>query len=305
MNDNSNLLCLFLICIWGLTACNPECDEIHILSATPPVAVGGSQILIQSTNPDILEGGQVTVNNLSVDVVEFRAAQPMAGLIVQLPEFATSEAVNMTYVDPDCGEIPISNGIDIRTAADAFNTVGFVAPAPPNIIIPLTTPPPPPVIQNAWFSPDNSDYCIWFRFFKDANGNSTTVLEPATDKGDFGQMKGSAELAVSAIFGCPDAPDSYLYHDNPVFGVIVPPNPEENDFGYINFTIDRTQAEVNGVVKDLGREEFEGQFVKIEETNYTIGGGLGCGPTIPEEPYLMIVYSKLTGRPLVLFRGPE
>ena len=300
MNHPFHFLYGFIISLLSLASCSPACDEIAILSTIPPTAVGGSQVLIQSTNTSILKGGQVTVNNTPAEIIEFRAEEPMAGLIVQLPEVVERATANIVYIDPDCGEIPVTNGFDLLTEDTGFNSeIGFIAPAPPSIIIPIATPPPPPIVQNNWFSPDNSDYCIWFRFLIDENGDTTNILEVPINEEDIANEIGSAELAVCT--------KPSLFHNNPVWGIIIRPNGKEGDMGYINFTIDRRNNEVGNVPEHLKLEEFEGHFFNNDDTpQYPEGGGEGCGPLIPEaeeDVYMMVIYSKQTGRPLVLFQG--
>jgi hypothetical protein len=214
--------------------------------------------------------------------------------VVQIPEETDSD-IQFLVEDPDCGNlVPIGLSSQVVGATFFLDNPFFVTPAPPLIIIPSPPVAPPPAVVNAWFSPNNRDYCIWFNptIIKE-NGVDVELptLIPAGSPNGIGPARGSVELAV----GCSGtAAVDRLYHNNPVSGIVD----KENNI--IRISIDRTS-------KNLGIEEFVGQFINPDnlppDTDFNIGGV--CSSDGTSKPNIMFLTSLQTGRQMILFRGAD
>ncbi|MEL6276169.1 MAG: hypothetical protein AAFU03_13800, partial [Bacteroidota bacterium] len=79
----------------------------------------------------------------------------------------TAEATEVRIEDGDC--VDFANfGFTVVDEAFFVNNPQFVSPFPPNIVIPTIPPSFPPVLDQAWISPQNPDYCLWFVMVKDS-----------------------------------------------------------------------------------------------------------------------------------------
>ena len=102
----------------------------------------------------------------------------------------------------------------------------------------------------------------------------------------------SQSMEQSTCFG----EDTSLYYNvNMISGII------DKEKNIVNFWIDRRH-------KGLGIEEFEGQFIDINETNYTEWEtkGADCIAGLPEgnkrRCHMMWVTSKQSGRSLIVYQ---
>jgi len=259
-------------------ACNPECDSITGLTIEgSPITASGHEILLKAQPLSSLEGRDVFFNSILADT----RFEPEAGLIVEIPE-DVSGRVEMRIEDADCVDF-LSLTLDVKDENFFINNPQFISPAPPQIIIPTTPPPFPPSVAEAWLSPQNLDYCIWFAFIEDTimkNGMDTIVETSAINP------KESAEFST-----CRDS--NLIYHSNPMYGFV------DKAANIVHFWIDRR----NTVEGNLGIEEFEGSFIAVEDTPYTEFEMPPCGAGwVESRDHMMLVTSKQTGRKLLLYQ---
>ncbi len=289
------LLCIAFIFL----SCNPECDNITLLSIDSAVKQTGQEVLIKSNNLSALEGKNVLFGSdgNTVPAAGTRFV-PSVGLLATVPDQVEGENIQVLVEDLDCGTSVVPTGMTVGDADFFANNLDFIPPAPFEIVIPSPPTVFPPLVQNAWVSPQNLDYCIWFKFLpqQDADGNpiihdivngdtiytETRNLDPYTSK----------EFSVELLVGCTASSPASIYHDNPVFGVI---DKEEN---LVHFWIDRT-GQGNGI------EEFSGQFVDIEAAGYYETKTPECNPSqlfAAQKQYLLLATSLQSGRQLLLYQ---
>ena len=174
-----------------------------------------------------------------------------------------------------------------------MNNPFFITPIPPLIILPSPPLAPPPAVVNAWFSPQNRDYCIWFVPTMDTLADGTIIEYPALRPGslDGGGPPASGSLELSA--NCDGDAGNRLYHRNSVSGIV------DREANLIRISIDRTS-------KGLGIEDFEGQFIdpnNMPDEEYYEGGACEANGSI--KPNIMYLRSLQTGRQLILWRGVD
>ncbi len=286
----------------GFQNCNPDCDTIQTANITVPPGPyeKGSELAITASAPEVIEGRKIFVSSKSLGAASettelpARFIEEIGASVIQIPEESNSD-LQFLIEDPDCGNlVPIGTTSRVVEPSFFVDNPFFVTPIPPLVIVPTPPVAPPPAVVNAWFSPNNRDYCIWFNPTLDTLANGTVVelptLIPAGSPNGIGPVNGSAELAVGC--GNTGPATDRLYHNNPVTGIID----KENNI--IRITIDRTS-------KNLGTEEFEGQFIDPRNmppgTDYNIGGT--CTGDGTSKPNIMYLVSLKTGRQMVLFRG--
>ena len=274
------------MCLSLCIRCNPACDTPYTLEAHSPVNLAGSEVLLRTSTPsflDQLNGRSVFINNneVSPDDLKF---YPDFGLVVKTPSRLEGN-INLTIEDFDCGTL----GINLSMMDEQFfdNNPNFIVPSPPDIVIPSIPPIFPQDITNAWISPQNPDYCLWFGPYKtyEFEVNGEVLFEYSTNV----VASGSFELSA-----CGNT-DSY-YHNNPFFGVV---DTVEN---YVEITIDRTAK--SNQLEQLDRETFVGQFIDLNTTNYAMGPTNPCHASSDYEQkvHMLWLQSKQTGRQLVLYK---
>ncbi|MEM6380167.1 MAG: hypothetical protein AAF705_18380 [Bacteroidota bacterium] len=283
-----------------IQSCNPDCDALQTsnLSVPPGPYEEGTELAIQADPPSTLEGRKFFISarnqsgTSSTLELTSRFESVLGASVVSIPEVTDSD-IQFLVEDPDCGNlVPIGNSSQVVQSTFFLDNPFFVAPAPPLIIIPSPPVAPPPAVVNAWFSPNNRDYCIWFNpTIVEENGIEVELptLLPAGSRNGIGPARGSVELAV----GCGGTANTdRLYHNNPVSGIVD----KENNI--IRISIDRTS-------KNLGIEEFVGQFINPENlppgTDFNLGGV--CNSDGTSKPNIMFLTSLQTGRQMILFRG--
>lgn len=292
-----NIKSLIVIVIgFPLITCSPDCENITGVNFDNYPYIEEGQILIKADNINTLQNKNVFLNDVRATDTEFKDG---IGLIVTMPKNVTGDNVNLRIQDVDCADF-VSTNLAVKPQSFFANNPNYIVPAPPQIIIPVPNPPLPPSINNAWISPDNKDYCIWFAvnevLTSDGKSTGNYVITP-TDRPDpvTGVLKKSLELSVEqAVCLKPPSEATNRYHGNPVYGMM---STKDNK---IQFWIDRTS-------KDLGIEEFEGQFIDINETSYMDDvevGPPGCQPGSwsGTKLHMMMVVSKQTKRTLVLYQ---
>lgn len=273
-----------LICC-ALASCNPDCQNITDVYFSDHPYVEEGEILIKANNLNNLRTRDVYFNDLLAENVRF---VDNVGLIAKMPKGVKGDNVSLRIQDQDCTDF-VSYTLNVKSESFFVGNEEFIPPAPPIIIIPLPNPPLPPNINNAWVSPNNTDYCIWFVVNDVPGSPGNFTISPVLANG-----KKSQELSVSrAVCGDASEPATGLYHANPVYGMI---NTNEN---IIQFWIDRT-------AQDLGIEEFYGQFIDIDDTPFNTEDVPECtpggGPWGKNKLYMMMVTSKQTSRTLLLYQ---
>lgn len=269
-----------------LVDCNPGCDNLTGVFFGNHPMLAEQEILIEAANPNALQGRSVFFANQRADT-RFEAG---FGLVAKLPAGVTGENVEMRIEDPDCTDFVRFN-LNVQDQAFFTGNPGFIPPAPPEVIIPAPNPPIPPSISNAWISPNDTDYCIWFRVVpvdSTANPGTSFVITPHPVADENGVVRRSRELSINRLNGCNPTEANALYHDNKVFGMI------DTRSNRIEFWIDRGS---------LGVEEFTGRFINVADTPYHDDRLPPCGNGwSPVKEYMMQVTSKQTGRQLILYQ---
>lgn len=291
-----------------LTACNPECDNLFNVRVDSHVKQQGQEMLIMADNLSALEASEVQLISGSQSLVAPSRTMTDMGLIVEIPQNIQGENVQVVINDPDCGLAILGTTLTVGNADFFANSPDFIPPAPFEFVIP--TPPVqfPPLVQNAWISPQNLDYCIWFKFHPatDNDGNviidninGTNVIRESVNLNNAQSFEFSVqELVCDGNGAGPDGgclgPVNTNYHCNPVSGIVDKHN------NFIHIWVDRT--DVNG--ENLGIEEFTGQFINIEEAGYNEQAVPSCGSDAfdPNKLYLMLLTSERSGRQLLLYQ---
>jgi hypothetical protein len=289
-----NIKNLILVVIgFTVLTCSPNCENITGVTFDDYPYLEEGEVLIKASNAGALQNKNVYFNEILVaqEDLEFRAG---LGLIAKMPKGVTGTNVTLRIQDVDCSDF-VSSSLNVQPASFFANNPDFIVPAPPQIIIPIPNPPLPPSINNAWISPDNKDYCIWFAVTEVTPGSGNYIISP-TNRPDpiTGQPKKTEELSVSRLVCQLPTEANGRYHNNPIYGMM---NTTENK---IQFWIDRSS-------KGLGVEEFEGQFIDINKTPYMDDDEIGppsCqpGPWVETKLHMMMVVSKQTKRTLVLYQ---
>jgi len=297
MRSIKNFFYLVVVGFVSLT-CSPDCENITGVTYDNYPYLEAGQILIKASNINTLQNKNVYFNEKLATAARF---EPGVGLVVTMPQGVTGEDVNLRIQDVDCADF-VSSSLSVQPSGYFVANPMYVPPAPPQIIIPIPNPPLPPNINNAWLSPDNKDYCIWFAVTEIGTGTGNYIISPI-DRPDpnSGILRKSQELSVKQkVCGQAPSPETNFYHDNPVYGMM---SKTENK---VQFWIDRTSKK-DATGKSLGIEEFVGQFIDIKETPYKDDveiGPPGCkgAPWLPTKSHMMMVTSKQTNRTLILYQ---
>ncbi len=293
----------------ALYSCNPDCETTpsNNIILPPPPYQAGTELVISSPQPAFLEDREFTlrmsgVNGVTMEPLPARFEERLGAVVVTLPQ-QLSSSVSFLIDDPDCTGQMLPVGQDASLVGESFfvDNPNFITPTPPLVIIPFPPPSIPPAIIEAWFSPTNRDYCIWFKPADGPNGEELPNIVPAIadgphdlvpGSGPVPDRAGSAELSAN----CTNDPidrKRRLYHNNPVAGIV------DKDKNFIQIQIDRT-------AKGLGVEEFVGEFVDpslLPDRTYREGGA--CNGDGSGKPNIMFLTSLKTGRQLILFRGAD
>ncbi len=303
------LLLLLMSSQLTFQSCNPDCDSatinnISIASADAILAGRENQILLRSAPPNFLEGRQVFIDHPEkgppdrLEVESFFETE-LQGLIVTIPEEAADVSTPAVWVDdPDCtSDFLLVDPLQIRTQDFFFFSDVFVVPPIPIVVIPTPAIAPPTNITNAWISPYERSYCIWFVPELDEQGNELPELRPYLPgidddrkKMDPNFMLGSHEFVVCDAVGRHENADK-----NPVSGFV------DKEAGIIEIKIDRTE-------KNLGVERFTGLFVDEDQfpnTDQWRNGFAGCGDPISEDARIdfMLLTSETTGHQLLMIKA--
>lgn len=272
----------------GLLTCSPDCENITGVNFDNYPYIEKGQILIKADNINTLQNKNVFLNDIRATETEFRDG---IGLIVTMPENVTGDNVNLRIQDVDCADF-VSTNLNVQPESFFVGNSAYIPPAPPQIIIPIPNPPLPPSINNAWISPNNTDYCVWFVVDAVPGSPGNFIITPIErpNPANPSVMIKSQELSVEQqVCKLPASDETNLYHKNPVYGMI---NTNDN---LIQFWIDRSS-------KGLGIEEFEGHFIDINKTTYNTTNTPACGTWGKTKLHMMLVTSKQTKRTLLLYQ---
>lgn len=257
-------------------SCNPECEPVFGLDVTPKFASPGTQVLVTAQPISALNRSvDVFFNDQKADAVFI----DNMGLMVTVPA-DTPERATLKVTDSDCEH---SLDFNVREREWFTNNPDFVFPSPPDLVLPSIPPSFPPALSNSWFSPQDLDYCIWFKM---EQINHPIVQDSCLETNTI-DASASIELSLCNTANNP------LYHENPVFGILD----KENNI--VHFWVDRTN--VNGM--DLGIEEFIGQFIDMNLSGYNnreipCAGGQGW----EVDGTMILVTSQKTGKQLLMYR---
>ena len=257
------------------SSCNPACEPLLGLQVSPAVGVAGTEVIIKATPLESLISQDLTIS-FDNKPAKAKRFHPQLGLIVTVPDGIEGQ-VDLEVSNPDCHERLAFNAV---TQSFFEKNKSFIPPAVPQIFIPISPLPAfPPSLENAWLSPANTDYCIWFKFLKDPKGKCTTSLDPTQ----------SFEQST-----CNGTNTSLLYGKNPIFGVL------DKDRLLVHFWIDRSKN-TNG---NLGIEEFKGYFINVNDTPYKKFESLACGGSQwkEERNHMIVATSQTTGRQLLIYQ---
>ena len=279
MKHPTTTLFIFVIALLQIS-CNPECEPVFGLEVNPKFASPGTQVLVAAQPISALNRSfDVYFNDQKADATYL----DNMGLLVTVPA-NTPERATLKVADSDCEH---TLDFNVRESEWFTNNPDYVFPSPPNLILPSFPPSFPPALSNAWFSPQNLDYCIWFKM--DCQPHPTT--QGVCIESNSINPNGSAELSV--LSACNPNNDAPLHHGNSVFGILD----KENNI--INFWVDRTS-------KNLGIEEFKGQFIDINSAGFNESKVPPCDPFggawVPDKNVIMLVTSQKTGKQLVMYR---
>jgi hypothetical protein len=278
-----NIKYFYFAVIWfSFYSCNPNCENITGLYFAEHPYVEEGEILIKASNVNTLRNRNVFFNEVLAEKTTF---VDDLGLIAKMPQGVTGDNVTLRIQDQDCADF-VSFSLNVKSEGFFVGNPDFVPPAPPQIIIAVPNPPLPPSINNAWISPNNTDYCIWFVVLDVPGSPGNFIISPITGANG----KQSEELSVDQLVcGSPPRQETEYYHKNPVYGMI---NTNDN---LIQFWIDRSS-------KGLGIEEFEGKFIDINDTPYNDDRTPGCKPWNETKLHMMMVTSKQTNLSLLLYQ---
>lgn len=280
----SSLLALVL---WG---CSPDvnpssnCVDISRPIISPPVTASSYQIFITASPVSSLKDKRVLINDKPVSDAQFIADK---GLIVRSPANLSTGIAEIKLEGTDC-TTTLAQDLEVYQESDLFNHPDFIPPSSPNFIIPTVPNVFPPSVDNAWLSPQNPDYCLWFVMKKRAiTYNGETTYEPTTeiDPSQSFEQKFCNRQAAD--------PNEILYRKNTMSGTLNP-DPAVNS---IHVWIDRTPT---GGIK----EEFTGQFIDLNSTPHAYEKFYWCGSNdqIEKTGHLMLLTSVKTGRQLLAFQ---
>lgn len=298
---------IILLCsiFFMLSSCNPKCEErlrIPVSLSVTEVAPG-MQILIQSAQAKQLKNLGIYARMTPGDEPSLLQSELVdeQKLVVTMPESA-SETMELVALDNDCGGYVSLVDLASHEASYFIDNPNFVAPILPQIVIPSISVAPTIDITNAWISPQDRSYCLWFGDFQQtyrANPDGSPIDgDTSTEKIDtiFFDSKFLDEKSIELAIGpCTEDIENSLFHENPVSGVV------DFDNNFIQIFIDRTSNPRVGRV-----EEYIGSFVKpsdIPDESYLIGGGCIPNNSIPPKEKLMVLTSQLTGHQMLLFKN--
>ncbi|MBP6812268.1 MAG: hypothetical protein KA138_12150 [Saprospiraceae bacterium] len=287
------------------SACNPDCNSLVNVQSSTSLNPAGYEILITANPLSDLKGRKVFFGDVEARSVFHEGF----GLVVEVPE-GVSGNLEIKMEDPDCLDVQ-TIPFNVVDANFLLENMDYVPPTPPDIIIPVVPISFPSNVDNAWLSPDNPEYCLWFTMYKEFEYLiDTATNKPALDANGLPIKIVTGETTLvdphnsfeQATCGClRDFSVSHLpYAMNRMGGIVDKTN------NVIEIYIDRTP--IGGDI-----EHFSGKFIEIEKTPYSSDLGVvtcpsnvpPCGPTngYPKTSrHMMLLTSQTTGRQVVAFQ---
>lgn len=301
---NALLVLLSLVFAAGLfQACNPDCESLSsgVFTLEPEAVLPGTEVVLRSEPSDLLVGRRVVIEDPSgngkfIDV-ESNFSQELDGVIARMPDEAFGDT-RIFIEDPDCtGSFIFVDPLQVESEEFFLNSDRFIVPPIPLIIIPAPAVQPPVNIVNAWVSPHDRAYCIWFVPEFDASCNEKTVLRPLRPDDASRPLTcpndkpiGSRELNTPKGTGACVTKFRPFIEQNPVSGIVDKTN------NIIRIVIDRSQY-------GLPNEVLSGIFVAPEQLpsgDFRKGGV--CSLTPNENKAFMLLTSQTTGQQLVMVK---
>ncbi len=308
MKTLTGIVILLIACIFlGSQACNPDCSSatsqnISIDPSTSAVLAGRqNQVLLRAQPSNLLVNRKIFVDHPTkaapsrLELRDKEFVQELNGVVVNVPDTFDAGMTPIIYVeDPDCSsEVIVANSLPIRDLDFFKFSDVFIAPPMPLVIIPTVPVPPPINITNAWITPYDRAYCIWFVPELDEQGNETSILRPLREDDEINfpnadPVRGSHEFVV-----CGRETEGVNADFNPVSGVV------DKESGIINIVIDRTS-------KNLGVERFNGMFIEDDQIPQNSSWRSG-GPCIEENGTemfdFMLLTSEKTGQQILMIKA--
>ncbi len=287
---------LALVLTLAHISCNPDCESLQGVKLSTDKTLEGYEVSIDATPRDALKDKKVFFGKTPAETRYHESI----GLIVKVPS-GISPNTELRIEDPDCSDV-FAFPFQVVTQ-DYFSTIdNFVPPLPPEVVIPYVPIVFPPSVDNAWLSPDNPGYCLWFTMYRDIKPNGDTVITNLIDPNN------SFEQATCCCLRGSNLP----YAQNRMGGIIDVKN------NRIEVYIDRTER--GGDI-----EEFSGYFIDRDQipqyadntgllscpdggaTDPNCAGGNNCvGQTNVSPPpvknHMMLLNSLKTGRQLVAYQ---
>lgn len=278
-------------------ACNPDCQSIQGVSVNTKDIYNGYQFVITANPLSSLEGRKVFIG----DTPATSTFDSKMGLIVTVPDSDKLKVGKweLRIEDPDCLDVYVIDDFQVREDGYFDNLQTFSPPIPPQIVLPTIPITFPASVDNAWLSPEDPGYCLWFIMYKEKKVvNGDTILVPT-------KLINPDSSFEQATCGClRDFNTSNLPFAMNRMGGRIEYDPATKT-SLIDVFIDRTP--IGGDV-----EEFTGEFIDIDKTRYAQDRGtFDCKNVCPTPPigvnppttgHLMILTSKKTGKQLAAFQ---
>lgn len=276
----------------AFTACNPDCKSIQGIGVNTKDVYNNYQFVITANPLTSLIGRKVFIGGVPA-ASEFKDG---VGLIVTVPdkEALAPGPQEIKIEDPDCLDVFVIDDFQIVPEGYFNNLANYAPPIPPEIVIPSIPISFPASVDNAWLSPEDPGYCLWFIMYKDADGKPTALINP------------DSSFEQATCWCLRDFNTSHLPYAMNRMGGRIEYDPVKKE-SHINVFIDRSQT--TGEV-----EEYTGEFIDINNTIYVNKRGYVDCPDIncdmtpqnlndpPTTGHLMLLTSKKTGKQLVAFQ---
>ncbi len=270
------LFCLF-ICF---ADCNPECSSSGNMTISTDFNPAGYEFLIKATPLSSLKNKRVFFNKIQAETRFWDTV----GLICKVPTNISIGKTTLRVEDDDCVE---TFNFDVANNDVFKKNPNYIFPQTPEIVIPtFISSGFPASINNAWLSPENIDYCIWFTMRKDSTRNPNGSYN-VFDIQSIDENKSFEQC--TKCNSCSSIDQSPLYKKNTMQGFYDTTN------RVIHYWIQRA----NGI------EEFEGRFIDDSKTKYASRNFIYPCATkdSTRKSHMILLTSKKTGRQTVIFKN--
>ncbi|MBV6443555.1 MAG: hypothetical protein EPGJADBJ_05327 [Saprospiraceae bacterium] len=267
MKTLSILAAIVLLLSLAHFACNPNCESLQGVELSTNTTLEGYEITIDAADRNALKGKKVFFGNMPV-TPEF---DDNGLMLVKVPAGISSET-ELRIEDLDCQDV-IAFPFHV-VGQSYFNSIdNFVPPIPIEVVFPTPNIPYPASVDQAWLSPDNPEYCLWFIMYKEkvVNSNGGTTYIPTI----FINPDSSFEQATCC---CKRSDPDLPYAQNRMGGIV---DVEKN----------RIEVYINRTERGGDIEYFKGVFIDrsqvIRYANNT--GILTCPPDGSTDPNCAVV----------------